>query len=301
MQTKPFKLYSTLACALALTFFTFFLSSCGGDDPAPAPVADFTYVVDEATGLKVTFTNTSENGVSYAWNFGVSGATSTVESPEYTYTASGAYVVTLIATNVDGATATKSKTIALTAIPQNVLLNGEFTDASSWLILDTPDQAEGQESDYTYQNIFTFTDGKFNISANYLAPDGVSLSRTFGTIYQAVELEVGTYQLSGEYFASGHNDFWMWIQLQPTAPVAGEIPEEGGEGNIPLVSLYKCKSEFSGDILDFECRWDEGTFDTNGVAEITTAGTYYFMINTGQWESTYGTMGFNNIALKKIL
>lgn len=300
MKTKSFKLYSTFVCAVALTFFTFFLSSCGGDDPAPAPVADFTYVVEEATGLKVTFTNTSVNGVSYAWSFGVTGATSTVESPEYTYTASGAYVVTLIATNVDGATATKSKTIPLVAIPQNVLLNGEFTDNSKWLILDTPDQASGQESDYTYQNVFTFTDGKFKISANYLAPDGVSPSRTLGTLYQAVVLEAGTYQLSGEYFASGHKDFWMWIQLQPTAPVAGEFPAEGGDGNIMLLNFYNCKPNFSGNILDFGCRWDP-IVDTNGIAEIKTAGTYYFMINAGQWESTFGTMGFNSIALKKIL
>lgn len=301
MQTKSIKQCSSLVFASALSMFSIFLSSCGGDDAAPKPVADFTFVVDEATGVKVKFTNTSQNAVTYAWSFGVTGAASTVESPEYTYTASGAYTIVLTATSADGSVATKSKTVALTAIPQNVLLNGEFTDNSSWLILDTPDQESGDETDYNYQNIFTFTDGKFNISANYLAPDGVSPSRTFGTIYQAVELEVGTYQLSGEYFASGHDSFWLWMQLQSSAPVVGEIPEEGGDGNIPLISLYGCKPEFSGDVLGFECRWDDGAFDTNGVAEITTAGTYYFTVNVGQWESTYGTMGFNNIALKKIL
>ncbi len=303
MQTKSIKQCSTFVFAVAFTMFTIFLSSCGGDDPAPAPVADFTYVVDEETGLKVTFTNTSENGVSYSWNFGVTGASSTVESPEYTYASSGAYTVVLTATNVDGATATKSKTIALTAIPQNVFLNGEFTDNSSWVILDTPDQESGQESDFTYQNNFTFTDGKLNISGNYLAPDGVSPARTFGTIYQAVELEVGTYKLSGDFFSRGHGDAWMWIQLQDQAPEANTVPEEGGDGTIPLIGIDfpGCPADFSGDILGFECRWDDGDFDTNGVAEITTPGTYYFLINVGQWESTYGTMGFNNIALKKIL
>lgn len=300
MQTKTLKQYSTLVFASAFTMFVIFLSSCGGDDAAPKPIADFTFVVDKATGVKVTFTNTSQNAITYAWSFGVTGATSTVESPEYMYTKSGAYTVVLTATSVDGSVETKSKTIPLIAIPQNVLLNGEFNDNSKWLILDTPDKAAGQESDFTYQNIFTFTDGKFNISANYLDPDGVSPSRTLGTLYQAVVLEAGTYQLSGEYFASGQKDFWMWIQLQPTAPVAGEFPAEGGDGNIMLLSFYNCKPNFSGNILDFGCRWDP-IVDTNGIAEIKTAGTYYFMINAGQWESTYGTMGFNNIALKKIL
>ncbi len=113
MQTKSFKLYSSLVCAVALTFFTLFLSSCGGDDPAPDPVADFTYVVDEATGLKVTFTNTSQNAATYSWAFGVSGATSTVMSPEYTYTENGAYEVVLTATSADGSQSTKSKTVTI--------------------------------------------------------------------------------------------------------------------------------------------------------------------------------------------
>lgn len=44
----------------------------------------------------VTFTNTSENAINYSWNFG-DGAQSTDSDPVHTYTANGAYTVTLIA------------------------------------------------------------------------------------------------------------------------------------------------------------------------------------------------------------
>ncbi|MBS1763915.1 MAG: PKD domain-containing protein, partial [Bacteroidetes bacterium] len=49
----------------------------------------------------VHFTNASANATSYLWNFG-NGATSTAQTPTYTYTSGGTYTVTLIATNANG-------------------------------------------------------------------------------------------------------------------------------------------------------------------------------------------------------
>jgi PKD repeat protein len=47
--------------------------------------------------LTVTFTNKSEDAVSYEWDFG-DGTTSTEESPVHTYPGKGKYVPTLYAT-----------------------------------------------------------------------------------------------------------------------------------------------------------------------------------------------------------
>ncbi|MBN1955417.1 MAG: PKD domain-containing protein [Anaerolineae bacterium] len=64
----------------------------------PLPAASFDYA---ATDLTVVFTNTSSNADIYLWEFG-DGMTSTLESPSYTYAASGTYTVTLTAGNVCG-------------------------------------------------------------------------------------------------------------------------------------------------------------------------------------------------------
>ena len=48
--------------------------------------------------LKVTFKNTSVNGLSFLWNFG-DGASSTTENPVHTYTKAGSYTVTLTVKN----------------------------------------------------------------------------------------------------------------------------------------------------------------------------------------------------------
>ena len=68
--------------------------------PIPVLTAGFT---SNAAGLDVTFTNTSENAVSYVWDFGDQG-TSTDASPTHTYALAGAYVVTLTVTGADSET-----------------------------------------------------------------------------------------------------------------------------------------------------------------------------------------------------
>ncbi|MBS1634409.1 MAG: T9SS type A sorting domain-containing protein [Bacteroidetes bacterium] len=56
-------------------------------------------------GMVATFTNTSTGAVSYSWDFG-DGQTSTAMSPANTYTATGTYTVTMVATNACSVTST---------------------------------------------------------------------------------------------------------------------------------------------------------------------------------------------------
>ena len=63
------------------------------------------------SGMTVSFVNSSVNGTSYNWTFG-DGATSTLQNPSHTYSASGTYAVTLIVTNnCDADTITQNVTI----------------------------------------------------------------------------------------------------------------------------------------------------------------------------------------------
>jgi PKD repeat protein len=71
-------------------------------ETAPLPVADFTYDRNEENLLEIYFTNTSQNAVSYSWDFGDNSNYSTETNPVHIYPFGGTYTVTLIAKNSDG-------------------------------------------------------------------------------------------------------------------------------------------------------------------------------------------------------
>jgi|GEM_PF-2617379 len=111
-----------LLSIILLLFFCF--SSCDEeDDPAPGvqPTAAFSFTANE---LEVTFSNTSTDGLSFAWDFG-DGNSSSTASPVHTYTEGGTYTVKMTATNgslTDEETA--SVTVALN--PENVRLKSGY-------------------------------------------------------------------------------------------------------------------------------------------------------------------------------
>ncbi|MCC7244239.1 MAG: PKD domain-containing protein, partial [Saprospiraceae bacterium] len=76
------------------------------------PAAGFSGSV---SGTLATFTNTSTNATSNAWNFG-DGATSTDANPTHTYTTDGVYTVTLTASNSCGNDVT-SQTVTIVTAP----------------------------------------------------------------------------------------------------------------------------------------------------------------------------------------
>lgn len=93
-------------------FLTVFVSGCSKSDPAPAPIASFTWSSQNLTApATVSFTNTSINGSSYVWDFG-DGGSSTLLSPTYTYSKGGTYTVRLTV-NGQGGTNTSSQSITI--------------------------------------------------------------------------------------------------------------------------------------------------------------------------------------------
>lgn len=77
------------------------------------PVADFNV---NATGTRapaiIAFTNTSQNAVSYAWDFG-NGQTSTLQNPTPTFATGGTFSVTLVVTGQGGLTSRTTKTVTI--------------------------------------------------------------------------------------------------------------------------------------------------------------------------------------------
>ncbi len=81
----------------------------------PAPIADFDYSVDS---LSVQFTNQSQGGSSFFWDFG-DGNTSTDENPVHTFSAPGNYEVTLTVSNGPcGATLAKTISVIPNAVDE---------------------------------------------------------------------------------------------------------------------------------------------------------------------------------------
>jgi len=93
-----------------------FKTVAGGGGPV-APTASFSAApTSGAAPLGVQFTDTSSGSpTSWAWDFG-DGATSSAQNPSHTYTAAGAYTVTLTASNSVGSdTATRTGLISVTS------------------------------------------------------------------------------------------------------------------------------------------------------------------------------------------
>ena len=77
------------------------------------PEANFTYIPDAENSLKIQFTNTSTNAVSYSWDFGDNSPIVTTTSPTHTYAEGGEYTVKLTAINATNAEDSTSKTVTV--------------------------------------------------------------------------------------------------------------------------------------------------------------------------------------------
>jgi PKD repeat protein len=90
------------------------------------PSANFS---ESISGNTATFTNLSTsitNSLNYSWNFG-DGNTSSIANPSHTYTTSGTYTITLIASNcIFSDTITKTIQIGVTSIEESQISAFEF-------------------------------------------------------------------------------------------------------------------------------------------------------------------------------
>lgn len=99
----------------------------GSPSGSNGPDAEFTMVKN---GLKVTFTNTSSNAISYTWKFG-DGSTSKDKNPTHTYLSEGNYQICLTAANNCG-TKTFCQNLSLSIASDIVVLDlGEVSGPSS--------------------------------------------------------------------------------------------------------------------------------------------------------------------------
>lgn len=306
--------------------------SCGDDDePSPTPdpepeikqpTSSFTSVVEDLT---VTLTNTSENGVSFAWDFG-DGNSSTEQSPSHTYAEAGDYTVSLTVTGEEGSTAaTSSSTVTVTAAdpcagfdgsqPGNLLIGGGFEacDVANWTVLHSgqKDQA-GEFAHAKYE--FGYTDyapADGEGGALYIYPDNDASSFEEGTIlYQELSLETGFYNIDGLVKAAGENQadptsamnsYWFEIVVNQA------VPEEGDGYNNQRATgwIYGGWTGWQVELpaLDGPIphdHMDNNLADADGNFNVTEAGTYYVVIKFGKGDDAAGASFGDGIALDNL-
>jgi PKD repeat protein len=237
-------------------------------DPAAAPVAGFT---SEVSFLGVTFSNTSANATSYAWDFGDGSGTSTDESPSYMYASVGTYAVTLTATK-DGQSDVFSANVTTIANP-NLISNAGFDDESGWTIIniDATDNGKGSAS---------IADGVVKFSESESPTDPWKQ----WAVYTAVNLEPGTYQFDMDMTYTDINDVWGEVYIGATQPTDNSGQDYNGDQYVlRAYNAWDCGNlkTYSGGAVAGGCDPEANP----GQFEIAAAGTYYLLFRTGgaQW------------------
>lgn len=130
-------------CAAGLSIAA---AACGGGDSTGTntpPTADFTASCND---LDCTFTDASTPGdgtiTTYAWDFGVAGATSDQKNPTYSYSTGGDYTVKLTVTDDKGESGTKTKTVTAGSGAGNNDPIAEFTYVCDKLVCTFTDASE---------------------------------------------------------------------------------------------------------------------------------------------------------------
>lgn len=154
----------------------------------PQPVIKFTAANNTGcrVPLDVTFKNTTEDAVSYLWNFG-DNTTSTLKNPSHTYKKAGEFTVTLTVKNASGCSATLIKQsfvkinppkitsiknlplkgcVPATAKPVAIITNNVAGSSYLWDFGDGATSADSTPS-HTYT-----TPGNYNIKLTLTTPTG---------------------------------------------------------------------------------------------------------------------------------
>ncbi len=272
--------------------FTIEVGSAG----AVPPSAGFSVAQSETNYLEYTFTNSSVNASTYAWDFG-DGNTSTEESPTHVYAVAAEYVVTLIATNDSNLSTELSKTINILApVTADFTSQVDAIDYRTYSFMDASVGAEmllwefgdgyqftGMNPSHTYEadGIYVVTLTAYSITGNTdVATEQLVVSQGF-----VVQVLNGTFD---EYTVNTGDNADAW-DMTPNSTVVDNdgntIPSpydplwDNGALDSWLEGFYGDNSEQAGSTSD-------GNNGTRG-AKLDETGRRLYQVVTVQQGSTY--------------
>jgi PKD repeat protein len=144
------------------------------------PSAGFT---SQTAGLSVIFTNSSQNGGTYNWDFG-DGSTSQEENPTHTYAGTGTYTVVLTAYNECG-TNTFTQVIAIEGSAPLVSFTSDIQKGCAGVTVQFKDLSAGDPTawQWTFEGGDPATSSEQNPSVTYTVPGTYSVSLQATNIY----------------------------------------------------------------------------------------------------------------------
>lgn len=284
-----------LLSLLLVASFMLFISSCGEDDPPPTPVTvGFKYAPENPiAGDLITFTNASNGGSTFAWDFG-DETTSTDKNPTHTYTKSGKYSVVLKVDDKANQTFTKEVEVAdalpsFTYTPDPIQVGIEVTFTSD---IYNPENADVE---YTWTFDTNNAIGAELDDAGSVTADTVTVRFINPNAAEPVSVTAKLNDL--EYTLDGSVD--VKAQLATTLFIA----EKGGdiytkklytEGVSELIDLgvesgsHPLTLNYSGDRLYV---LDAGEIIKYSAENETTPGKIFSMANDGSEYKTHLTFG----------
>jgi PKD repeat protein len=229
--------------------------------------------------LTVDFNNTSTGGVAYEWFFGT-GATSTAENPQYTYTAHGLYDVSLIVETQDGCVDTLVVDHQVAAYPLPVAGFSHTPERTTVFAptVDFTDLSSG--ASYWF---WTFGDGytssEESPSHNYVNPGTFQIIQEVTNVYGCSRSAFGTVTVVDQFNVYVPNAF------SPDADNVNDVffPVIVGKG---LIDKYELR------VFD---RWGVEVFFSEDMDAVWVGdfrgGEYYVQNDIYVWQIKYRLRG----------
>ncbi|MCW3071271.1 MAG: hypothetical protein JWO44_1161 [Bacteroidetes bacterium] len=231
---------------------------------------------DQCVPADMPFTDYSVNAAAYLWDFG-DGQSSTLASPEHTYTAAGTYTVTLITTNgshtdtavyydieiYDSPTAAFTTNVSsgnavLTVITNNMSVSGPSTSYLWNFGAGDPDEFANNTS-YDYMN-----PGSYNLML-YVTDNSTGCSDTASSVITVYPVGTGIELYSQEEFLKAApnpfvNETLIKYSLKKNSVVKAEVYNVSGRLVKTLVNAEQAAGEYTYPFSAGGKRGDAGSY-----------------------------------------
>ena len=201
---------------------------------------------------------------------------------KFTFSTPGTYTLQhRVVGRVAGTNSVSEQTfvVTTTAVGPNILKSSNFETPADWTVLNI---SGGDNAKWTFNTGSATVTGK----------DGQK------AIYQAVQVEKGSYQFDMNVAGPGSVNTWFEIYISPTAPSQNNDYSAGGK-RLQLNTWAGCATApFSGLLSVLGC----GSADVSGpVVTFAESGTVYFVIKSGSTgDGNINSITVSNVKLQKL-